>query len=78
VPTGEPAGNLESGLAAALTGSARIAIVSGGAACLVGAVAVTLALPALWRYDARDLGQKGSSRLIASRAVLAGCFAQRR
>jgi len=28
-------------------------IVSGGVACLVGAVAVTLALPALWQYDAR-------------------------
>jgi predicted MFS family arabinose efflux permease len=51
--TGEPLGNLESGLAAALTGSVRIAIVSGGVACLAGAVAVTLALPALWRYDAR-------------------------
>jgi hypothetical protein len=52
-PTGEPAGGLESGLVASLTGSVRIAIVSGGVACLVGAVAVTLALPALWRYDAR-------------------------
>jgi hypothetical protein len=31
----------------------RIAIVSGGLACLVGAVAVTAALPFLWRYDAR-------------------------
>jgi MFS family permease len=51
--TGEPAGNLESGLAAALTGSARIAIVSGGLACLVAAAAVTAALPMLWRYDAR-------------------------
>jgi hypothetical protein len=51
VPTGEPAGNLESGPAAALSGSARIAIVSGGLACL--AVVVTVALPALWRYDAR-------------------------
>jgi MFS family permease len=51
--TGEPSGNLESGLAASLTGSVRIAIVSGGLACLVGAVAVVLALPALWRYDAR-------------------------
>ena len=53
--TGEPLGNLESGLAAALTGSVRISIVSGGVACLVGAVAVTLALPALWRYDALAL-----------------------
>jgi hypothetical protein len=53
VTTGEPSGGLESGLAASLTGSVRIAIVSGGVACLVGVVAVTLALPALWRYDAR-------------------------
>jgi hypothetical protein len=52
-PTGEPAGNLESGLAAALTGSAWIAVVSSGLACLAGAVAVSLAPPALWRYDAR-------------------------
>jgi MFS family permease len=57
--TGEPAGNLESGLAAALTGSARIAIVSGGLACLAGAVVVTLALPALWRYDARAVPAPG-------------------
>jgi hypothetical protein len=59
VPTGEPAGNLESGLAAALTGSVRISIVSGGVACLAGAVAVTLALPALWRYDARAVPAPG-------------------
>jgi MFS family permease len=51
--TGEPLGNLESGLAAALTGSARTAIVSGGLACLAGAVVVVAALPVLWRYDAR-------------------------
>jgi MFS family permease len=51
--TGEPAGGLESGLVASLTGSVRIAVVSGGLACLAGAAAVTLALPALWRYDAR-------------------------
>jgi hypothetical protein len=53
VPSGEPSDGLESGLVASLTGSVRIAIVSGGVACLAGAVAVTLALPALWRYDAR-------------------------
>jgi MFS family permease len=57
--TGEPAGGLESGLVASLTGSVRIAIVSGGLACLVGAVAVTLALPALWRYDARAVPAPG-------------------
>jgi hypothetical protein len=59
VPTGEPAGGLESGLVASLTGSVRIAVVSGGVACLVGAVAVTLALPALWRYDARAVPAPG-------------------
>jgi hypothetical protein len=53
MPTGEPLGNLESGLAAALTGSARTAIVSGGLACLAAAAVVTAALPLLWRYDAR-------------------------
>jgi hypothetical protein len=52
--TGEPLGNLESGLAAALTGSTRLAIVSGGLACLAGAVVVTAALPMLWRYDTRN------------------------
>jgi MFS family permease len=57
--TGEPIGNLESGVVASLTGSVRIAIVTGGLACLVGAVAVTLALPALWRYDAHALPAPG-------------------
>jgi predicted MFS family arabinose efflux permease len=51
--TGEPLGNLESGLAASLTGSARIAIVSGGVACMAAAVVAAVALPMLWRYDAR-------------------------
>jgi MFS family permease len=51
--TGEPLGNLESGLAASLTGSFRIAIVSGGILCIAGAVAVAAALPMMWRYDSR-------------------------
>jgi MFS family permease len=51
--TGEPLGNLESGLAASLVGSTRVAIVSGGLACVVAAAVVTAALPMLWRYDAR-------------------------
>jgi MFS family permease len=51
--TGEPIGNLESGVVASLTGSVRVAVVSGGALCLAGALAVTLALPMLWRYDSR-------------------------
>jgi hypothetical protein len=50
--TGEPLGNLETGAVATLTGSVRLAVVSGGLLCLAGAVLVTLALPGLWRYDA--------------------------
>ena len=49
---GEPLGNLETGAVAALTGSVRLAVVSGGLASIAGAVAVALALPGLWRYDA--------------------------
>jgi MFS family permease len=51
--TGEPLGNLEAGAVATLTGSVRAAVVSGGLLSLAGAVIVSLALPALWRYDAR-------------------------
>jgi MFS family permease len=54
--TGEPLGNLEAGAVASLTGSVRIAVVSGGIMSLLGAIVVSLALPALWRYDARDIG----------------------
>jgi len=50
---GEPLGNLEAGAVATLTGSVRVAVVSGGLLSLAGAVIVSLALPALWRYDAR-------------------------
>ncbi len=53
--TGEPLGNLEAGAVATLTGSVRLAVVSGGVLSLLGAVIVSLALPALWRYDARTL-----------------------
>lgn len=52
--TGEPLGNLEAGAVATLTGSVRAAVVSGGLLSLAGAVIVSLALPALWRYDARE------------------------
>jgi MFS family permease len=51
--TGEPLGSLETGAVAALTGSVRFAVVSGGLLSLAGAVVVSLALPALWRYDSR-------------------------
>jgi hypothetical protein len=64
--TGEPLGNLESGL----TGSTRVAIVSGGLACLAGAVIVTAALPMLWRYDARTRGIR--SRAGACQPFVAG------
>ena len=37
-----------------MTGSVRIAVVSGGVQAWLGAVIVSLALPALWRFDARD------------------------
>jgi hypothetical protein len=52
--TGEPLGSLEAGLAAALTGSARVSIASGGIACVAAAALITVALPGLWRYDTRD------------------------
>jgi MFS family permease len=52
--TGEPVGNLEAGLVAAATGSVRIAVVSGGVASVLGAIVVAAALPALWRFDARE------------------------
>ncbi|HEY3908202.1 MAG TPA: MFS transporter [Streptosporangiaceae bacterium] len=58
--TGEPVGNLEAGAVAQLTGSVRIAVVSGGLLSLLGAAIVSLALPALWRYDARDVKAPGS------------------
>jgi MFS family permease len=52
--TGEPLGNVEAGAIATLTGSVRLAVVSGGVLSLAGAAIVSLALPALWRYDARS------------------------
>ncbi len=54
--TGQPLGNVESGLVASLTNSVRFAIVSGGLLCLAGAAATVAALPMLWRYDARRDG----------------------
>jgi MFS family permease len=53
--TGEPLGNVEAGAIATLTGSVRLAVVSGGVLSILGALIVSLALPALWRYDARDV-----------------------
>jgi MFS family permease len=45
-------GNFEAGVVASLT-SVRASIVSGGVFCVIGTVAVALAIPALVRYDAR-------------------------
>ncbi|HET9894834.1 MAG TPA: MFS transporter [Streptosporangiaceae bacterium] len=53
--TGEPIGNVEAGAIATLTGSVRLAVVSGGVLSLAGAAIVSLALPALWRYDSRTV-----------------------
>ena len=53
--TGEPLGNVEAGAIATLTGSVRLAVVSGGVLSILGAAIVSLALPALWRYDARTV-----------------------
>lgn len=54
--TGEPLGNAETGALAALSGSVRLAVVSGGVLSIAGAVIVCLALPGLWRYDAGQAG----------------------
>jgi MFS family permease len=45
-------GDVEAGAVAALAG-VRASVVSGGAACVVGTLALALALPRFWRYDAR-------------------------
>jgi hypothetical protein len=50
--SGEPLGNLEAGAVAAITGSVRTAVVSGGLLSIAGALIVAAALPGLWRYDA--------------------------
>ena len=54
---------------ATLTGSVRIAVVSGGLLSLLGAAIVSLALPALWRYDARDLKAGASAEAVAGEPV---------
>jgi hypothetical protein len=65
--TGQPLGNVESGVVASLTSSVRFAIVSGGILCIAGAAAVVAALPMLWRYDARrDREPKAATAQAAS------------
>jgi MFS family permease len=50
--TGPLLGNAEAGIAATLVGL-RTSVVAGGALCVAGSVALALALPRFWRYDAR-------------------------
>jgi Transmembrane secretion effector len=51
VTSGPRLGDVEAGVVAGLAG-VRFSVVSGGLACIVGAVAVVAAFPALIRYDA--------------------------
>jgi len=53
VTSGPRLGDAETGIVAALT-NASISVISGGVACLVGALALTLAFPALRDYRAGD------------------------
>ena len=45
-------GNVEAGVVASLTGL-RFSIVTGGVACVVGAVAILAAIQSLVRYDSK-------------------------
>jgi len=51
--TGPLLGNVESGVVASIA-SVRASIVSGGVLCIAGVAVAALALPAFWRYDARE------------------------
>jgi MFS family permease len=46
-------GNVEAGVVASLT-SLRLSVVSGGVACVAGAVAILAAMPTLVRYDSKS------------------------
>jgi hypothetical protein len=50
--SGPSLGNLEAGVVGSLAG-VRIAVVSGGLACIAGTALLTAALPALRRYTAQ-------------------------
>jgi hypothetical protein len=51
--TGPTLGNARAGAAAALVG-VRGSVMLGGAMCAAGCAGVAAALPAFWRYDARE------------------------
>ena len=46
-------GDLEAGAVAALT-SVRFSVVSGGIACVIGALAIARFMPQLWAYEDRS------------------------
>jgi MFS family permease len=51
--SGPALGNVRAGAVGAYAG-ARLSVISGGLLCVAGSVALALALPRFWRYDARD------------------------
>jgi hypothetical protein len=61
VTSGPRLGDIESGSVAGAT-SARVSVVSGGLACLIGTAAIVVAFPALRRY-----GRKSESGAAAQR-----------
>jgi MFS family permease len=69
--TGPLLGNAESGLAASLFG-VRASIVSGGVLCVAGTALLSLLLPQLIRYDARE----GLARKRAEEEARAGSGAE--
>jgi MFS family permease len=60
-------GDAEAGALAALT-SVRASVVAGGAACIVGTVALVLALPRFWGYDSRAGDDAGVTNVTKTRA----------
>ena len=61
VTSGPRLGDVESGVAAALT-TPRFSVVSGGVACVLGALVVARLVPELARYDARAATAASTSR----------------
>ena len=57
--SGPRLGDVESGIAASLT-TASVAVVSGGFACLVGVAVIVALVPALAKYDGRQVAVSGA------------------
>ena len=60
--SGPTLGNFEAGALASVVG-VRASVVSGGVMCVAGTVVIVAALPALWRYDARQGAEDASAPL---------------